>query len=348
MAGAGGPGLVRLLPRGGRRADARAVRAHLRAVEGGGCPGRLLLRLHHAGLGPYGPLRRGGDATGAGHDGDRDQNVLLRAGELHARPAAGGGRGARAPELLRGRRPQLDRHPHGRRPRPGAGAVDHDRPARRRRHRVQHRPPPPLPDQPRVPRHPDGRVPRTRLPVPLPQPLDADRPRGQVLPPPRAPGRPGGLFPRRQRVGRCRLVPPGRRRAVRSAADLAPAAVVPVLAGRARGRPRGRDAHGHVVHVALLGTGRRRGTPARPPVGQPRRRYGRHDHLHAVARRRRSAPGRPDGDEAGRRPLLGRGDGHRAPPRGDADAATLRAAARLRHRHHLGVRPAERAGPTIA
>ena len=56
----------------------------------------------------------------------------------------------------------------------------------------------------------------TRLPVPLPQPLDADRPRGQALPPPRAAGCPGGLFPRRQRVGRCRLVPPGRRRAARS------------------------------------------------------------------------------------------------------------------------------------
>jgi glycine/D-amino acid oxidase-like deaminating enzyme len=38
-------------------------------------------------------------------------------------------------ELLRRRRPQLDRHPHRRRPRPRHGALDHHRPARRRRHR---------------------------------------------------------------------------------------------------------------------------------------------------------------------------------------------------------------------
>ena len=88
------------------------------------------------------------------HVGDRHPDVLLRAGELHARPAARGRRGARAAELLRGRRPQLHRHPHRRRAGPGPGPLDHDRPARRRRDRVQHRPPAPLPDQPGVPRRP--------------------------------------------------------------------------------------------------------------------------------------------------------------------------------------------------
>jgi hypothetical protein len=46
-------------------------------------------------------------------------------------------------ELLRGGRPQLDRHPHRRRHRARAGALDHHRPPRRRRHRLQHRPPAP-------------------------------------------------------------------------------------------------------------------------------------------------------------------------------------------------------------
>ena len=63
-------------------------------------------------------------------------------------------------QLLRRGRPQLDRHPHRRRPRPGAGALDRRRPPGHRRHRHQHRPAAPLPGQPRVPAHPHRRVAR--------------------------------------------------------------------------------------------------------------------------------------------------------------------------------------------
>ncbi len=62
------------------------------------------------------------------HVRDGHPDLLLRAGELHARPAARGRRGARAAGLLRGRRAQLHRHPHRRRPRSGHGPLDHDRP----------------------------------------------------------------------------------------------------------------------------------------------------------------------------------------------------------------------------
>ena len=54
----------------------------------------------------------------AGHAGGRHQEILLRAGELHARPAPDRRRGAGAEELLRRRRAQFDRHPHRRRHRP--------------------------------------------------------------------------------------------------------------------------------------------------------------------------------------------------------------------------------------
>ena len=60
-------------------------------------------------------------------DGHRHAEVLLRAGELHAGPAADRRRGARAEELLRRRGAELDRHPHRRRPRPRAGALDRQR-----------------------------------------------------------------------------------------------------------------------------------------------------------------------------------------------------------------------------
>ena len=54
LAGAGGPGHLRLLPRGGRRPHARPVRAGLRAVEGRRRAGGLLVRRAAAGLGPDG------------------------------------------------------------------------------------------------------------------------------------------------------------------------------------------------------------------------------------------------------------------------------------------------------
>ena len=208
-----------------------------------GVPDDFSFGAHHAGLGPHGPLRRDGDATRAGHDGDRDQEVLLRAGELHARPAAGRRRGARAPELLRRRRPQLDRHPHRRRPRPGAGALDH-------------RPAGPTSTSPgststaSTATRPTPSTARTRtveslghgLPVPLPRRARC-RPRAARRSPPlhdRLAAQ-GAYFRDVSGWEGADWYAPGRRRAVDRAADLGPAALVPVLAGRARGRPRGRD-----------------------------------------------------------------------------------------------------------
>ena len=63
LAGARGPRVLRLLPRGGRRAHARPLRGGLRAVEGRGGPRRLLLRHAAARLGPHGSLPRDGDGA---------------------------------------------------------------------------------------------------------------------------------------------------------------------------------------------------------------------------------------------------------------------------------------------
>ena len=51
-----------------------------------------------------GPYVETGHEPRADLDGDRHPHVLLRAGELHARPAARRRRGARAAQLLRRRR----------------------------------------------------------------------------------------------------------------------------------------------------------------------------------------------------------------------------------------------------
>ncbi len=123
LAGDRGPGALRLLPRGGRRADDRPVRAGVRAVARGRGARRRLVRPAPAGLGPHGAVRRAGDQPCADRRRDRHPHVLLRTGELHARPGAGARRGAGAARLLRGRRPELDRHPHRRRRRPGAGPL---------------------------------------------------------------------------------------------------------------------------------------------------------------------------------------------------------------------------------
>ena len=79
----------------------------------------------------------------------------------------------------------------GRRPRARAGALDHQRPARRRRHRVQHRPPAPYQSNPEYRAHAHGRVARHGLPVPLPDALDADRARREALRRARPPRRAG-------------------------------------------------------------------------------------------------------------------------------------------------------------
>ena len=287
-------------------------------------PRGVLLRRAPAGLGADGAVPREGHVTRPAHDGGGDPEVLLRPRELHGGPAAGGGRGAGAPELLRGRRSQLHRHPHRRRPGPGPGALDRRGPRRHRHHRLQHRPAAHLPGQPRVPRDAHGGVPGQRLPVPLPDEVHADRSRRQDLGLPRPAGRPARLLPRRQRLGRRRLVRPRGRRARGRGAVLGPAELVPLLGGGAPCRPRGRDRHGHVVHGEVQGPGPRRGPGAQPAVGQRRRRRARRHHLHPVAQRRRPARGRPHRHQARRRQLLGRGLRHGAPARGDPAAAAPR------------------------
>ena len=78
------PGVVRLLPRRGRRPDGRPLRAGLRAVEGRRRAGGLLVRRDPARLGPHGPVRREGDAPRAHLARDGREEVLLRPRELHA------------------------------------------------------------------------------------------------------------------------------------------------------------------------------------------------------------------------------------------------------------------------
>ena len=130
LAGARGPGELRLLPRGGRRPDARPVRGGLRAVEGRR-ESRPTSRSSSCRRTGTGWARTSSRRWGASRClRRRHQNVLLRARELHARPPAGGRAGARGAQLLRRRRTQLDRHPDRRRARSGARALDRRRPTR--------------------------------------------------------------------------------------------------------------------------------------------------------------------------------------------------------------------------
>ena len=66
-AGARRPGVLRLLPRGGRRPAGRPVRAGLRAVERRGHSRGFLVRRNPAGLGAHDALSRKGDEPRAGH-----------------------------------------------------------------------------------------------------------------------------------------------------------------------------------------------------------------------------------------------------------------------------------------
>ena len=108
-------------------------------------------------------------------------HVLLRSGELHARPAPDRRAGAGGAQLLRRRRTQLDRHPHRRRHRPPGRALDRRRRPGRRRHRHAPGAAPAVPGDARVPAHAHRRVARDGVPVPLPEPVDADRTRRQAV-----------------------------------------------------------------------------------------------------------------------------------------------------------------------
>ena len=143
---------LRLLPRGGRRPDARPVRGRsARRGRSSGIPDDFSfgeLPPDWDRMAPY--LEKAMSRIPISPRG-RHPQVLLRPGELHPRPAAGRRRGAGAAQLLRRGRAQLDRHPHRRRARPRPGALDRRRPPRHRRHRHQHRPAAQLPGQPGVP-----------------------------------------------------------------------------------------------------------------------------------------------------------------------------------------------------
>ena len=346
------PASLRLLPRGGRRPDGRPVRAGLRAVEGRAASPTT---SRSASCRPTGTAwartsrrrwRRVPDLAGGRHP-----QVLLRPGELHARPAAGRRRGARAEELLRRRRAELDRHPHRRRPRPRARALDRRRP----------RPTSTSPAStstgctryqanPEYRRDPHGRVARHGLPVPLPDAVDADRARREDVADPRPAGRAAARTSATSAAGRAPTgtrppgVEPDRRAAVVGPAELVPATGRPSTTPRARASivmdmsfmakflVQGRDAGRLLDQIS-----------ANDVDGEP----GRH-HLHAVAQRGRHARGRPHGHQARRRALLGGRLRHRAPARRDLDAAAHRRRARVRHRRDVGLRADQRAGPALA
>ncbi len=240
-----------------------------------------------------------------------------------------------AAQLLRRGRAQLDRHPDRRRDRPGAGALDRRRPARRRRHRDEHRPAAPRTSATRSTGRP-GPSSRSGMVYQCHYPGRSMRTaRGAKLSPlhhrlveRRAYFRDVSGWESADWYAPEGVEPDGRR------AVLGPAELVPLLGGRAPGGPRGRDPHGHVVHVEVPRAGPRRRPRAGTDLGEPGRRRCRRHHVHPVAQRGRHARGRPDGDQARRRPVLGGRLRHGAPPRRDLDAPPPRRRARVRHRRH--------------
>ena len=116
--GARGPGQLRLLPRGGRRADGRPVRAGVRALEGRGHPRRRLVHELPPDWDRMGPYLEAAMSRVPVSIEVGIRTFFCGPGELHPRPAPGRRRGARGAQLLRRGRAQLDRHPHRRRPRP--------------------------------------------------------------------------------------------------------------------------------------------------------------------------------------------------------------------------------------
>ena len=158
------PGRLHLLQGRGRRPGRRRFRAPGQALGGAG-PAPLSLRVP-APRGGLGPLL-GPDgvcaATDSGPAPHRDQEVLQRAGELHARQPVHHRRGPRAAQLLRRRGVQLGRHRHRRRRRTGAGRVDRGRRAHQRRLRDGHPPVRRLQRQQPLVARPRGRDPRAAL-----------------------------------------------------------------------------------------------------------------------------------------------------------------------------------------
>ena len=256
-----------------------------------GVPAGVVVHHAPARLGPDGPVPGDGDVARAGDAGGRRPHVLLRARVVHARPVADRRRGAGHPRVLRGRRHELRRRAVGRRPRPGRRAVDRGRQARRRRDRLRRRPVPRVPGRGVVPGHADHRDPRHRVRRPHARQAAVLRPRRQALARARPAGGQRRLPARGLRLGGRRLV----RRTGRDPggdAHVGARRLVPALGGRAPRRARGRRADGHVVHDQAPRHRCRRGAGARPRLGRRRRRRGRADHLHPVARRR-TASSRP-------------------------------------------------------
>ena len=209
------PGVVRVLPRGGRRADARPVRVGVRALAGRRDPGGLLLRQLPPDwdrMAPYlekamsripisaevgvrtffcGPESFTPDLQPIVGEAPEVRNYFVAAGLNSIGILTGGGIGRALAQWIVDGRPDVD-----------VTGINIDR-----LHRV--------PEQPALPGHPYRRVARPGLRVPLPGPVDDDRPRREALGLARPAGRPARVLPRRERLGEPGLVRPAGRRAAR-------------------------------------------------------------------------------------------------------------------------------------
>ena len=214
-----GSGVARLLPRGGRRAHGRPLRAGVRAVEGrAACPRtspsarsppdwdrmgpyvetamkRVPISLE-AGIRKFfcGPESFTPDLQPIVGEAPELKNYFVAAGLNSIGILTGGGLGRVLAHWIINGRPDVD----------VTG--------------LQHRSPAHLPVEPRVPPHAHRRVARHGLPVPLPDALDADRARREELSGPRPPRRARRVLPRRERLGGRRLVRAAGRRARRPSA----------------------------------------------------------------------------------------------------------------------------------
>ena len=290
-AGARGPGVLRLLPRGGRRPDGRPVRAGVRAVERRRHSGGLLLRRDPARLGPHGAVPREGDEARAGRrwrSGIRKFFCGPESFTPDLRPIVG-----EAPELknyfVAAGLNSIGILTGGGLGRVLAHWIVNGTPGRRR-DRLQHRPA----------AHAIRPIPSTAATRTIeslgmvykchyPTMIAADRARREELRRSRPAGRSARLLPRRQRLGRRRLVRARGPRAEGREALVGPAELVSVVGGRAPRRARGRDPHGHVVHVQVPGAGPRRGPACSNHISanDVDGDAGPH-HLHAVAQRARA------------------------------------------------------------